>query len=240
VAPSSGAPVSTRSPAAASASAPAASPPAAPTAAEPTRARWTTLPDSDDCVELSSLSRTDFAKFPSKAECEAWVAARVCRPGFRCFDGCNWRQCDHVGSGIDQTLALCSPGIVRFVFASGQSKPDPSTKWAELVDVITTRLHGTDRKLLVRGYAAPDEAKNVTALARLAQARADAVARELVQRGIPRKKLAIEVGTTADLPQHDAERSLVVVSLRPEQPVRDDFEPSSSEYRLFCGAPSGK
>jgi hypothetical protein len=227
------APASARPRAAASATPAEAHAPVAPPSP-----RWTTLADSDTCVELQPRVYNDFATFPTQPECEAWVKKRHCRPGFHCFDGCNWRSCDYSGFAIEQTYAACSPGVVQFVFEPGESKPGPSTNWPAVIDMITSRLRAPSRKLQLRGYAAPDEAKNAAGVARLARARADAVARELAQRGISRKRLVIEVGSAAEIWGDYPERSvsLVMVSVLPEEPLRDDFEPRSSEYRQFCAA----
>lgn len=201
-------------------------------------ARFTTRANSDVCVELAPRERTDFATFSTKIACEDWVENRHCRPGFRCFDGCNWRSCDDSGSSIEETLALCSPRVARFVFEPGQSRLPPATNSTPIVDAISTRLKAPERKLRVRGYAAASEAKNDAAVTRLAQARADAVARELAKRGIPRPRLVVDVGTAAELPAQPPEHALVMVSLLPEAPLRSDFEPSSGEYQLFCAASS--
>jgi hypothetical protein len=177
----------------------------------------------------------------TQPECKAWTESRRCRPGFHCFDGCNWRNCNDAGSAIETTLAACSPGIVQFVFEAGQSKIGASTDWPFVMDMITGRLRAPQRKLQIRGYAGPDEAKNAAGVARLARTRAEAVARELAQRGISRRRLVIEAGSAAEIqeiqegsPTQSA--SLVGVSVLPEQPLREDFEPKSSEYRLFCDA----
>jgi outer membrane protein OmpA-like peptidoglycan-associated protein len=231
--PEAAAPASARPPATASAAPAEAHAPVAPPSP-----RWTTLADSDTCAELKPHVYNDFATFPTRPECEAWVKNRHCRPGFHCFDGCNWRSCDYSGSSMETTFASCSPGIVQFEFEPGQSKIGPSTNWPFVIDSITSRLRAPSRKLQLRGYAAPDEAKSAASVARLARARADAVAQQLAQRGISRRLLVIEVGSAAEIREHDPERSasVVMVSLLPAQPLRDDFDPRSSEHRLFCGA----
>jgi outer membrane protein OmpA-like peptidoglycan-associated protein len=206
--------------------------------------RWTTLTDSDVCIELEPTTYTDYATFATQPECKAWTESRRCRPGFHCFDGCNWRNCNDSGSAMETTLAGCSPGIVQFVFEAGQSKLGPSAHWPAVIDMITGRLRAPQRKLQIRGYAGPDEAKSAAGVARLARTRAEAVARELAQRGISRQRLVIEAGSAAEI-QEIQERSptqvasLVTVSVLPEHSLRDDFEPKSSEYRLFCGARPG-
>lgn len=230
------APAPARAPASAapSAAAPVAS--ASPPTAELPRPRWTTLSNSDTCVELEPRKYSEFATFPSQAECEAWVRERACRPGFSCFDGCNWRSCDARGFGIEETLAACPPGIVIFQFDRAATKYRDSVDWAWIRDSIKERIQAPERKLLIRGYAATDEAKDTAGVRRLAKARADIVARDLVERGVPRTRMVIAVGSESDFPPYRTERSLVDVSRLPAHPVRDDFEPNTTEYRMFCGA----
>ncbi len=201
-----------------------------------TPARWTTAANSDTCLELERTSRTEYSTFPTRAECEAWVKTRHCRPGFRCFDGCNWKSCDNSGVSSVQTLAGCSPAVVQFVMDRGQSKVGGSTNWPVVLEMVEARLHAPQRKLQVRGYAAPDEAANPRALQQLARARAETVARELSKRGILRQRLVVDVGDVAELQAHapDQALSLVRLTVLPLGPLRDDFEPSSSEYRHYC------
>lgn len=200
--------------------------------------RWTTLDDSDTCIELDPKAHSDFSTFPTQPACEAWVKSRHCRPGFHCFDGCNWRSCDDSGSAIEQTLAACSPRLVQFLFEPGQSKPGPSTNWPAIVDLISARLRAPQRQLKLQGYAGVDEAKSMPEVERLARTRSSAVARELAQRGISRQRLVIEVSSAAEIQRSNFEQPAryVMVSLLPEEPLRDDFAPGSREYRSFCGA----
>jgi outer membrane protein OmpA-like peptidoglycan-associated protein len=162
---------------------------------------------------------------------------RLCQPGYRCFDGCNWRWCDSTGSHFTQTDLSCSL-VYAIRFQRGTSEPVDLSLSPAMRDPLKRRLQNPQRRLRLVGYAEETEAADDALRRQLAQARAERVRQLLIKEGIAARRLQVEVGDSHELRADNSSLSLELVVLRndPPDPVRGDFEPSSPEYQHFCGA----
>jgi hypothetical protein len=123
--------------------------------------------------------------FPTREGCQKWVQERSRQPGFQCFDGCNWRQCNDAGDGMDSTLLACSVSVVPYVhFEPGTSKPSHQLDWAGMVTQFKIALRPRERRLIVVGYAEASEAASAAAVTRLAELRAKTIVQQLVKHGL--------------------------------------------------------
>jgi hypothetical protein len=176
--------------------------------------------------------------FPTREGCQKWVQERSCQPGFQCFDGCNWRQCNDAGDGMDSTLLACSVSVVPDVhFEPGTSKPSHQLDWAGMVTQLKITLRPRERRMIVVGYADASEAASAAAVTRLAELRAKTIVQQLVKHGLDHKRIVSRVGDLQTLRRSgvafDEER--VRFEFDPGERVRDDYEPSEREYKEFCG-----
>ena len=199
---------------------------------------WTTPPDSKICTEYSRDRSPDAQTWNTREECEAWVKQRVCDPSFHCYDGCNWHSCDDTGSRLTQTLLECSIMGRGIRFKPGTADLAEPNISAELFDWIKSVLKNPKRRLRVIGYADEADAASEPQRQQLAQQRAEHVRKLLIKQGLAAKRLSTEVG---DPKENGASRSepssLVVLRADPSEPMREDFDPSSPKYKLFCRAP---
>jgi hypothetical protein len=198
---------------------------------------WTTPAKSNVCTEylrepIYSLT------FPTREGCQNWVQARSCQPGFTCFDGCNWRQCNYSGDGMSSTLLACSVALVPDVpFQPGTTKPSAQLDWAWVITQLKSALRPRERHMFVVGFAEPSEGANAAAVARLAEQRAKAITKQLVHHGLDAKRITTKVGDAEAYRRNYVAAALQRVRFEfdPGERVRDDFEPSSREYQEFCG-----
>ena len=216
--------------------------PAPATSAAPlrySRSVWTTPPDSDECREYSRATAPEALAWESRELCEKWVKERGCRPGHRCFDGCNWRSCTHDGRGFVQTDMACG-GMryaVEFEPRTANVRSGP-TGWPTFREQFKKRLKNPKRRLRLIGYAEPDEATSKAELERLARRRAEKLRQALVADGIAAKRLLVELGDAQQLREAGLQGALNVVHILddPAEPIREDFEPDSPKFQKFCGA----
>ena len=177
--------------------------------------------------------------YETREACEEWVKNRFCQPGYVCFDGCNWNTCTRRGDGMITTLIGCTFGVAYdFEFRAGTTKLNPEPDWDMWVTGLQRVLRAPQRKLTMLGYAdASDAPGNAEAQKRLALRRAQLIVQELAKRGIAPDRMVAKVGDPAAFPRRDDAFAWrrVHIEFDPAYRVRDDFEPSSSEYQEFCG-----
>jgi hypothetical protein len=197
---------------------------------------WTTAADSDACTEYTRESAPEFTQFPTRQTCESWVKARRCRPGFRCFDGCNYVVCDAQGSDTISTLMACAVGIRTTIeFAPKSAKLSNGPDWATLLGSIQSLFRVRERVLHVRGFATKAEAPAADARQRLALQRAEVVRSTLVKRGADASRVIAEANRPDTGQQED--RHQVSFEFLPNDVRRQDLDPDSEEYRDYCPDP---
>ena len=200
---------------------------------------WTTPADSDVCTEYARGSAPEFAQFETQQSCESWVKARRCRPGFRCFDGCNYLACYADGSDTISTLMFCAVAIRTTVeFAPKSAKLGKAPDWATLLASIQSILRVRERVLHVSGFASRAEAPSDDARQRLALQRAEVVRAALVKRGADASRVIAEANrpeTGQPEDQHE-----VRFEFLPNDVRREDLDPNSEQYRDYCQDPENR
>lgn len=197
---------------------------------------WTTRPDADACDEFRVTEAPAYSQFDTRAECEAWVARRSCRPGFSCFDGCNTHVCDPTGMHETTTLVDCRMQVaatIEFHYASLVLVGSPPPELVPLQAALAQVLDAPHRKLIVVGHAGAAEAKTDAARVRLAARRADVVRRLLVEGGLPGDRVFARPAGAHVLPP--ATQSAVSFELDPDHPTRDDVDAEARRGRRWCG-----
>jgi hypothetical protein len=191
---------------------------------------WTTPADSDVCTEYAPESAPGFAQLETQQACERWVKARRCRPGFRCFDGCNYVACNADGSDTMSTLMFCAVGVRTTVeFAPKSAKLGEAPDWGTLLQSIQSILRVRERVLHVRGFATTAEAPSDDARQRLALQRAEVVRATLVKHGADASRMIAEANRP-EAGQPEDQRQ-VRFEFLPNDVRREDLDPDSEECR---------
>jgi hypothetical protein len=70
------------------------------------------------------------------------------------------------------------------------------------------------------------------------RARAESIRRQLVAHGVPAQRLKLVDGNVQEFAAGDQLRLIgrVRVTFEPREQLREDLDPSSEEYRKYCGA----
>lgn len=214
----------------------AAQVPELPASPPPLETVWTTPEQSNVCTEYQRAPMA-MPTYETREACEEWVKKRSCQPGYTCYDGCNWNTCTVRGDGMNTTLLGCTFGVAfHFEFRAGTTKVSSETDWGTWVPALQRVLRVPERNLTMLGYAEASEAGNAEAQKRLALRRARLIVQELAKRGIAPDRMIAKVGDPAAFPGRDAfVWRRVRIEFDPAYRVREDFEPSSSEYQEFCG-----
>ncbi len=209
-----------------------------PPAPPPIRPRWTTSKNSNECSENSAGDTSYYQHFQTREECETWVKERSCRPGFACFDGCNWGGCDGDGKGMTQTLLGCPSLAYNFEFSPRSMDVQKEPDWAWMQEGVAEEFKAPQRRLIISGYVEPGNTEVRASAEKRALARAKLVRRKLIKHGLPAKRLVTELGDVEALRAvgYAGTLALVRVGFDPAERVREDFVPSSREYQLWCGA----
>ena len=132
-------------------------------------------------------------------------------------------------------------GTVSLVFwfevAPGTTELRKEPDWKDMLERIERELKAPQRSVVVDGFVDPATALTPAAREKLARSRAELVRRRLVARGVAPKRVVARVGDVEAMRVRGYQGSfdLVEVGFEPAEPVREDFEPSSAEYRLWCG-----
>ncbi len=198
---------------------------------------WTTAPYSNVCSDDVGGDARDYRKFATRDECEVWVKERSCRPGYACFDGCNWRHCSWDGESIEMTYAACVSWLYNFEFSPGSQRLSNEPEWSWMEPGIARELKAPQRRLVISGFVEPGESESRAGADRLARARAELVRGKLLKHGIAAKRIVTQLGDADSLraTNYQGGLALVRISFDPTERVREDFEPNSHEYKLYCG-----
>jgi hypothetical protein len=138
-----------------------------------------------------------FSSFARRAECEAWVERRTCRPGFQGTDGCNSYGCSSDGSMMVRTLAECVI-LVHIEFAPRAYVV--SERGIEAIEGLLPTFRGMaakGRKILIRGHADASEEPRKGRARDLALVRANTVRKLFIDRGLDPEMI---VASAVDLP----------------------------------------
>lgn len=196
---------------------------------------WTTAPDTDVCTEYRKAQSPHSSQFGSKQACEQWVQQRRCRPGMSCNNGCNDVRCDATGMHIMSTLMECGLLVVApLEFREKSVKLRDALDWAEAAARLQRALRLPSRKLKISGFALPSEAASPAMVKRLAQQRAEAVARLLASHGVDRGRFVVEIGDPAELGVEGYRVGRVQLHMEPNRLQPEEYDASYAGYENLC------
>ncbi len=169
---------------------------------------------------------------PGESEANAADAAdggtsnRICSPGDRTFDGCNWSTCRSDGSGWQTTLMDCEIKIllqIQFEAGSWTLSDNQRQRLHEATTALRRALEPPERKIAVVGHVLPSESRTQEALRQIATRRAEAVHKALLQEGLPKERLSTKAAPVEDGNSNPVIWRVVTFELEPNRPYATDF-----------------
>jgi outer membrane protein OmpA-like peptidoglycan-associated protein len=155
---------------------------------------------------------------------------RICSPGERTFDGCNWTMCRQDGSGWQTTLKNCEIKItlqVQFESGSWALSEDQRDRLREASTQLRLMLEPPERRIVVVGHVLRSESTAQEKLRQIATRRAEAVRKALVQAGLPKERLTSKTAPPSDGTSDPPTWRVVTFELEPNRPYSSDVTPDA-------------